>query len=162
MRTHTKLLFQTLTRFEDHLERVFTRLKVIGQGDLCIQLSQIPESSYGLFKKYFVNELAPRFVAGKDAEEYVLRITLHKGDEELVKTNPIKSPGTSPSEPLFLDMSGDVHRIGLAKAFLHNRLGNRQAICLSENLSLLTYAATRIYLERADKECFAAPMQPWS
>jgi hypothetical protein len=89
MREHTKLLLQTLTRFEDHLKSVFARLKVIGQGELCIKLSRIPESSYSLFKKHFVNELAPRFVAGKDAGRYVLRVAVHKGGEELVNVDKL-------------------------------------------------------------------------
>ena len=80
-------LVNTLKRFEDHLKSAFSTLKLVGGSELSVKLAKVPEASYSLFKKHFVDDLAPKFVADPLAHKYVLRVAVQRGQHELVNVD---------------------------------------------------------------------------
>jgi hypothetical protein len=89
MRQESRELVELLKRYEIHLKKVFLKLKLLDEADLSIKLAEIPESSYTLFKNYFVEDLAPRFIADGTGANYVLRITVNKTRHSLVDVNKL-------------------------------------------------------------------------
>jgi hypothetical protein len=87
LRYEVKDLLNYLKRYEKQLKKVFTSLKLLDDNDLSIKLTEIPESSYTLFKSYFVDDLAPKFIADRSSNRYVLRIAVNKKKHSLVGTN---------------------------------------------------------------------------
>jgi hypothetical protein len=74
VRRKTKEVLDSLKRFEGRLKSVFVKVKLMGEVQLAVNLVQVPESSYSLFKKYFVEDLAPKFLADASGTRYVIRI----------------------------------------------------------------------------------------
>jgi len=89
MRHEARELLAYLKRFEQHLKKVFLKLKLLDESDLSIKLAEVPESSYSLFKKHFVEDLAPRLIADKSGARYVLRLAVSKTEHSLVSVNKL-------------------------------------------------------------------------
>jgi len=87
MRQEGRELLGCLKRFETYLKKVFVKLELLDESNLSIRLVEVPESSYSLFKKHFVEDLAPRFIADRSGGKYMLRLARGKNDYSLVSTN---------------------------------------------------------------------------
>lgn len=89
LRYEARELLECLKRYEKQLKKVFIKLKLLDDTNLSIRLTEIPESSYTLFKRFFVDDLAPKFIADKSGKSYVLRLTVNRKKHLLVGTNKL-------------------------------------------------------------------------
>jgi hypothetical protein len=89
IRQEARDLLDSLKRFEAELKGVFVKLKLVGGQELSVTLVKVPEASYTLFKKYFVEDLAPTFVADPEGRKYVFRIVVENQKYELVNSDKL-------------------------------------------------------------------------
>lgn len=89
MRYEARELLDCLKRYEKLLRKIFIKLKLIDDEGISIRLAKVPESSYTLFKRFFVEDLAPKFIADRTSNKYVLRLTVKKSKHEIVKFNKL-------------------------------------------------------------------------
>ena len=54
-----------------------------------MKLLEVPEASHSLFKKYFVDDLAPRLVSSPGGDKYFLKIMRDRTTHNLINTNAI-------------------------------------------------------------------------
>lgn len=87
LRTDVRALLEALKRFEEYMRRVFVKLDLLDDSDASLKLALVPESSYALFKKYLVEDLAPQVVANRQGTKYLLRLVTAKSSASLVNVN---------------------------------------------------------------------------
>lgn len=89
LRVEARRLLDSLKRFEDRLKALLIKLKLMDDSDVSIRLVKVPESSYSLFKKHFVDDLAPKFVADPSGHRYVLRVANTTGKHDLINHDKV-------------------------------------------------------------------------
>lgn len=81
LRKEIRGLLHSLERFEERLRVIALQLDLLDESDVSIQLVQIPESSYALFKTYLAQDLAPRLVAERRGARYLLKVATSSADD---------------------------------------------------------------------------------
>jgi|GEM_PF-4777434 len=88
LRRELRELLNWLQKYEEHTREMFVALNLVNDSEdnpLGSTFVAVPWSSARLFQKYFVDDIAPRFVANAPGSEYLLRTTINVTNHPVVE-----------------------------------------------------------------------------